>query len=449
MNPRAQLQPIRAPKDRRRPIITAALWTLLAFAALATGLPREAVAYSFVMMADADLVAQSDGAAVVTVTGQPVPVRSQDGSIIATRYRLVVDDMLAGAVGAAEWLELPGSVFDGEPGWDVVGMPRLQDGAELLVLFQRRGDDVLVPSQLLLGLFGRNASGSLWQRALTGSGLGPKDLHTEVYSAPRDDAGFRAFLRAAFAGQSGLPDYLRPDAATEKFGIQSAEISSVVRDIRWNRFDQGLGVGWKSTAGGQTAALNSDGMLMQGIAAWTGDAGSNINYSFTGNHSEVTFNAAAQPTGDGYVYWNDPSAQIPGTYNCATGGSLGFGGTSFSNATHVYAQTGISHYTTQKAFIVIQDGAACFMNGPGISGANGAELLAHELGHTLSFLHSCGDSNSPPCNSSTLLDDALMRAVAHGDGRGAELKVDDRDAARYLYFGAAPPVVSIFKNGFE
>lgn len=57
--------------------------------------------------------------------------------------------------------------------------------------------------------------------------------------------------------------------------------------------------------------------------------------------------------------------------------------------------------------------------------------MGHELGHVLGLSHPCGDEASGACDSVTI--EALMRAYAHGDGRGAALNSDDRAAVRALY----------------
>ena len=86
--------------------------------------------------------------------------------------------------------------------------------------------------------------------------------------------------------------------------------------------------------------------------------------------------------------------------------------------------------------MVTQDGAGCFFAGN--NGKNGELVFAHEIGHALGLGHSCGDSGTPSC-ADPVLNDALMRAFAHNDGRGARLGADDRAALAVLYGDGAPP----------
>ena len=74
-------------------------------------------------------------------------------------------------------------------------------------------------------------------------------------------------------------------------------------------------------------------------------------------------------------------------------------------------------------------------NGATAMRENFEEVMAHELGHTLGFGHSCGDySGEGPCEcDDPAEDEAVMRATAHWDRRGAALSSDDRTILRRTY----------------
>jgi hypothetical protein len=55
------------------------------------------------------------------------------------------------------------------------------------------------------------------------------------------------------------------------------------------------------------------------------------------------------------------------------------------------------------------------------------------MGHVLGLGHSCGDAFSPDCVPGSKADDALMRAFAHGGGRGGTPRADDRNGLRFVY----------------
>jgi hypothetical protein len=80
--------------------------------------------------------------------------------------------------------------------------------------------------------------------------------------------------------------------------------------------------------------------------------------------------------------------------------------------------------------VVLQDGAACYLSSNG--GEEGAEVLAHELGHVLGLGHACGESGMPSCTEPRY-GNSLMRPVLHASGRGPELGDDDAMALLALY----------------
>jgi Metallo-peptidase family M12B Reprolysin-like len=180
--------------------------------------------------------------------------------------------------------------------------------------------------------------------------------------------------------------------------------------------------------------------VQNAAAAWTNDAGSQISIPYTGTVASDPGNSSNN--GVSAVVFDDPTSVIAGSFNCSSGGILAIGGPFFTGSTTAFA--GQNFHTAIEGFVITQDGAACFYNGN--SGLNGTEVLTHEIGHTLGLGHSCGDALSPACSTSAALDDAIMRASAHGDGRGGSIRSDDQAAALFLYPGANP---NLFKNGFE
>ena len=126
----------------------------------------------------------------------------------------------------------------------------------------------------------------------------------------------------------------------------------------------------------------------------------------------------------------DPTEYMYGPFDCATGGLLAMGGY------WTTGETGDFHGTTfvkiTQGDIVVQDGIACWLNGASSPRDTLNALLAHELGHTLGMLHSCGDDASGPCDNRPDQDNALMRSYI-GYNRGPIPNIDDVNAITYLY----------------
>ncbi len=436
----------------------------LSVAALATALiapANEAQAFTYVMMKDSDLLAQSD----LVVTGEITstsPVEDDNGIITATRYTLTVTDRLKGTSQNTITVQVPGAQ---QPGADRIflhGAPHYATQERVLLFLESGTNGIYRPQQYALGAFTiktwenedyavRNLYGVDLSRTSRSAYTEPSNVRKlqDFSQWTRQTAGPATKLPAQFGNRDGstaentastsdsyfVTDELLKQRLSGLLTPQFTLISSGT-SFRWTEFDNSTAVVWKHNGG-----TNYTTQISQALAAWGAASGSNINITLGGS---TTANEGLTGTdGTNTILFGDPNNEIAGSYSCGTGGTLGVGGP-FSLGIHTYNSTTFN--TTVEGDVVIQDGAECFLDSFGK--ANAAEIVGHEVGHALGFGHSCGDASSGPCDGNpTGDDDALMRASAHDDGRGASLGTDDVALAAFLYASSGgstpqPPTIS-------
>jgi hypothetical protein len=406
----------------------------LVASALTMALVTPARGILFAPIGDRDLAL---GADVVVDAVVAFELPAADGSS-RTEYEVDVIRVLAGADDASRLvIASPGRMLEDGSGLDVPGAPRFAAGERAILFLGPADAGGRRPiHQLLLGVFHRveTPEGAFAVRDLSGgvqvdqAGVrapGASGTAGSATEPAREYERFAAWLDELGAGRVRAADYLSavapaPESGADRLRVARPYSFFVDPPARWFQFDSGASVPLRSGAAGQVG-VDGDvehGWVQNAAAAWTADPGSNIRLTYAGTTSAGGGLKSRDSTNT--VLWNDPNGEISGTFSCSGGGVLGLGGGWYSGS-HTF-RNGDGVYVTGRALVeadvVINDGAGCYLTRHG--GKDGEEVVAHEVGHALGLGHSTVNS-------------ALMRGSAHGDGRGADLRPDDRAAIRYLY----------------
>ncbi len=339
----------------------------------------------------------------------------------ATEYRLRVERQVKGEVpGGVAVVRVPGGKAAGGLRLKIWGAPELRIGERALLFLVPNRDGSFGALHLALGAFHELRSGA--------SRFAIRDL-SELYrvdaegtSEPvRDLDRFAGWLADRAAGIEREADYLTAGPQVKQAWEMFTYLGGIKQ--RWREFDRGESVPWHAFSGGQPL-LPGGGFsdFEAAVNAWANDPGSRILYTYAGTTDLTT--GFSEPDGFNSILFEDPNSDAPGSFSCPRPGSgsgvLAVGGTWFNDNT--------SPAVIGEGDIVVNDGAGCWFT----TGKRAEQVYGHELGHTLGFGHSCGDGNSGECDSAAK-NDALMKASAHPDNRGARLGVDDKAIAFDLY----------------
>ncbi len=404
--------------------------------------PAEATAY--VMVADEVLADQAR--TIVEVEVQEVEPSPGIGRPV-TDYSMAVERLIKGPNPASPLVvRVLGGLLAEDTGLHVFGAPAFEPGDRALLFLVSDADGTYRLLHFMLGAFHLSRVGDreIATRHLSEAVEVELPGKAKVQRGSRDLERFRTWLVDRAGGIERPADYFL-ETSRDGLRAESRKFSLIANPgIRFVEFDSGGSVSFSAHQAGQPGLVGGGFADFQtGLAAWTNDPTTPIDLVYAGQTTALgglnSFDAVNAILFDDIA---TPS-HFAAPFSCVSGGVLAIGGPWFSG-THLW--NGDTFRTAVGADIVTNSGLDGLDGGlPYISqNQRGPEMFAHELGHTLGLGHSCDDPGLPACNSSSVLDEALMRPNIHGDNRGAQLGSDDQAGIQFLYLDS-----EIFADDFE
>lgn len=348
-----------------------------------------AQATTIILPTDEQLIAKSPVILSGTVTGQS-PV-DRDG-MIWTDTTVAVDRVMKGSAAGTITIHEPGGLL-GDRITKIFGAPEFTEGERVLLFLEPAPSGDYRVIDLFVGKFseGTTLDGRrLWMRhdGEAGARLLDGELHAvESKNIQRDAAGFENFIYNKGAKNYAIENpVLEVDQTTGRIKSDFTLISEPTV-FRWG-FDSGSKSWYVS--GAQTG-YSSGGVseVQTAIGVWTNYSDAKIRYSYAGT-LPVAPKGMTGRNNYNEVVFNDPLNEISGSWNKSAGGVVGqggFNGTANGGYFTATFQADASHPAGSIRAFEITEGNLTIQDN--VSPANGissgilAEIIAHELGHTL------------------------------------------------------------------